>query len=107
MQHFIYGLNLESERFLNLVFEGSVMYKTAAEVKTILEKVLNSTPYTDVFDDSPEPEVPPTKRQPLHILSVVSSPPPPHIEEITEPPMSPDHEPLFEDMAMFVPDLFS
>ena len=85
MQHFIYGLNPGSERFLNLGSEGSVMYKTAAEVRTILEKVLNSTPYTDVFDDPPEPEVPPTERQPLRILSVVSSPPPPHIEEITEP----------------------
>ena len=83
------------------------MYKTAAEVRTILEKVLNSTAYTDVFDDPPEPEVPPAERQPLHILSVVSSPPPPRIEEITEPPKSPDHEPLFEDMAIFVPDLFS
>ena len=107
MQHFIYGLNPESERFLNLASEGSVMYKTMADVRTILEKVLNSTQYTDVFDDPPELEVPPTERQPLHILSVVSSPPPPHIEEITKPPKSLDHEPLLEDMLMFVPDLFS
>ena len=105
MQHFIYGLNPESERFLNLAFERSVMYKTAAEVRTILEKVLNSTAYTDVFDDPPKPEVPPTGRQPLHILSVVSSPPPPHIEETSEPPKSLDHEPLLEDLPMFVPDL--
>ena len=79
MQHFIYGLKPESERFLNLTSEGSVMSNTAAEVRTILEKVHNSTPYTDVFDDPPEPEVLPTERQPLHILSVVSFPPPPHI----------------------------
>ena len=105
MQHFVYGLNPESERFLNLASEGSVMYKTVAEVRTILEKVLNSTPYTDVFDDPLEPEAPPTKRQPLHILSIVSSPPPPHIEEITEPPKSSDHEPFLEDLPMFVPDL--
>ena len=83
------------------------MYKTAAEVRTILEKVLNSTPYTDVFDDPPEPEVLPTEGQPLHILSIVSSPPPPRIEEITEPPKSSDHEPLLEDLPMFVPGLFS
>ena len=68
MQHFIYGLNPKSERFLNLAFKRSVLYKTAAKVRTILEKVLNSTPYTDVFDDPPEPEVLPTERQPLHIL---------------------------------------
>ena len=78
MQHFIYGLNPKSKRFLNLASEGSVMYMTVAEVRTIPEKVLNSTQYTDVFDDPPEPEVPPTERQPLHILSVVSSPPSPH-----------------------------
>ena len=40
MQHFIYGLNPESERFLNLASEGSVYYKTTVEVRTILEKVL-------------------------------------------------------------------
>ena len=49
MQHFIYDLNPESEHFLNLASEGSVMYKIAVEVRTILEKVLNSTAYTDVL----------------------------------------------------------
>ena len=107
MQHFVYSLNPKSEHFLNLASKGFVMYKIVAEVKNILEKVLNSTQYTDVFDDPPEPANPPTKRQPLHILSVVSSPPPPHIEEITEPPKSLDHEPLLEEFPMFIPDLFS
>ena len=55
MQHFIYGLNLESAHFLNLNSEGSVMYKTLAEARTILERVLNSTEYIEVFDDPPEP----------------------------------------------------
>jgi len=40
MQHFVYDLNPESERFLNLASEGSVYYKTTVEVRTILEKVL-------------------------------------------------------------------
>ena len=43
MQHFIYYLNPKSDHFLNLASKGSVMYKTVAEVRTILEKVLNST----------------------------------------------------------------
>ena len=43
MQHFVYGLNPESEHFLNLVSEGSVMYKIVFEAKTIIERVLNST----------------------------------------------------------------
>ena len=107
MQHFIYDLNPESEHFLNLAFEGSVLYKTVAEVRTILEKVLNSTRYTNVFHDPPELEVPPTERQPLHILSVVSSPPPPHIQDITEPPKFSDHEPMLDELPMFIPNLFS
>ena len=51
MQHFVYSLNPKSEHFLNLASKGFVMYKIVAEVKNILEKVLNSTQYTDVFDD--------------------------------------------------------
>ena len=80
MQHFVYGLNPESEHFLNLTSEGSVMYKTVSEAKTILERVLNSTQYTEVFDDPPEPANQPTKRQQLRILSAIFSPAPPHIE---------------------------
>jgi hypothetical protein len=40
---------------MNVAFEGSIMYKTVAEVRTILEKVLDSTQPTGVFDDPPEP----------------------------------------------------
>ena len=54
MQHFIYGLKPESAHFLNVSSDGSVMYKTVAEVRTLLKKVLNSTEYTGIFDDPPE-----------------------------------------------------
>ena len=54
MQHFIHGLKPEGSHFMNVSSEGSVMYKTEAEVKTILEKVLNSIQYTCIFDDPPE-----------------------------------------------------
>ena len=107
MQHFVHDLNPESKHFLNLDSEGSVMYMTVSEAKTILERVLNSTQYTEVFDDPPEPSNPPTETQLLHILSAIFSPPPPHIEEITEPAKFSDLEPLLEDMPMFVPDLFT
>ena len=83
------------------------MYKTVFEAKTILERVLNSTQYTEVFDDPPEPANQCTKRQQLRILSAIFSPPPPHIEEITESPKSSDHKPLLEDLPMFIPDHFS
>ena len=87
---------------MNLAFEGSIMYKTVAEVRTIIERVLNTTQYKGVFNDPPELEDQPKEKQQLHILSAASSPPPPHIEEITEPPKSLDHEPLIKDMPMFV-----
>ena len=107
MQHFFYGLKPESAHFMNLASEGSVMYKTVAEVRTLLEKVLNSTAYTGIYDEPPEPLEQRSETQQLRILSATSSPPPPHIEEITEPPKSTDHEPFIEDMPMFVPDLFT
>jgi hypothetical protein len=67
---------------MNVTAKGSIMYKTVAEVRTILEKVLNSTQYTGVFDDPPTDQ--PKEKQQVHTLSAPSSPPPPHIEEIIE-----------------------
>ena len=55
MQHFFYGLNPESAHFMNVASEGSVMYETVAEVRTLLVKVLNSTDYIGIYDDPPEP----------------------------------------------------
>ena len=107
MQHFIYGLKLESAHFLNVSSEGSVMYKTVAEVRTLLKKVLNSTEYTGIYDDPPETVEQPNETQQLQVLSAASSPRPPYIEEITEPPKSSDQEPLQEDIPMFIPDLFT
>ena len=86
MQHFIHGLKPEGSHFMNV--------SEVAEVKTILEKVLTSIQYTCIFDDPPEPMEQPIEKQQIQVLSAASSPPPPYIEEITEPPKSPDHEPL-------------
>jgi hypothetical protein len=107
MQHFIYGLKPESAHFLNVSSEGSVMYKTVAEVRTLLKKVLNSTKYISIYDDPPETIEQPNEMQQLQVLSAASSPPPPYIEEITKPPKSSDQEPLHEDMPMFIPGLFT
>jgi hypothetical protein len=41
MQHFICGLKPERAHFMNAASEGSAMYKIVAEVRTILEKILN------------------------------------------------------------------
>ena len=70
MQHFIYGLKSESAHFLNVSSEGSVMYKTVAEVRDLLKKVLNSTGYTDIYDDPPETIEQPNETHQLQVLSV-------------------------------------
>jgi cytoskeletal protein RodZ len=107
MQHFIGGLKSESAHFMNVTSKGSVMYKIVVEVRTILLKVLNNTQYMGVFDDPPEPTDQPKENQQVRIISTASSPRPPYIEEITELSKSTNHEPLIEDMPMFIPDLFT
>ena len=78
-----------------------------SKVRTLLEKVLNITECTGIYDDPPEAIEQPNEMQQLQVLSVASSPPPPYIEEITEPQKSSDHEPLREDMSVFILDLFT
>jgi hypothetical protein len=106
MQHFVRGLNPKSAHFMNVISEGSIMYKTVVELRTILEKVLDSTQPMGVFDDPPKPTDQPREKQQLHTLSATSSPTPPYIEEIIEPTKSTDYEPLIEYMPMFILDLF-
>ena len=65
MQHFIYGLKPDSAHFLNLSSEGSVMYKTVAEVRTFFKKVLKITEYTDIYDNPPETIEQPNEMQQL------------------------------------------
>ena len=107
MQHFIYDLKPESAHFLHVSSEGSVKYKIVAEVRALLKKVLNSTEYTSIYDDPPETIEQPNETQQLQVLSAASSPRPPYIEEITEPPKSSDQEPFHEDIPMFIPDHFT
>ena len=65
MQHFFYGHKPESAHFMNVASEGSVMYRTVAEVRTLLENVLNSTEYTGIYDDPLEPLEQPSETQQL------------------------------------------
>jgi hypothetical protein len=74
LQHFVGGLNSENMHFMNVASEGSVMYKTVAEVRTILEKVLDNTQPTGVFDDPPKPtDQPKEKQQSSHPISCILS----------------------------------
>ena len=42
-QNFFYGLKPESAHFMNVASEGSVMYRTVAEVRTVLSTPVSMT----------------------------------------------------------------
>jgi len=83
------------------------VYKIIAEVRTILEKVIDSTQHTGDFDYPLEPTEQPKGKQQVHTLSAASSPPPLLIEKIAKSVKSMDHEVLIKDMPMFILDLFT
>ena len=58
--------------------------------------------YSEHFDDPPEPiDQPKREAASSDTISCILSPPP-HIEEITKPIKSTDHEPLFDDMPTLI-----
>jgi hypothetical protein len=56
LDHFQIGLSKEAALHLNLSSGGSFSHKTISEAKDILEKILENTPYTGIFDEFPEEE---------------------------------------------------
>ena len=54
LQHFHYGLSKEVALFLDISSGGSFSHKTISEGKAILDKILENTPYTGVYDEFPE-----------------------------------------------------
>jgi len=54
--HFYRGLNKEAALPLDIASGGSFLHKLVSEGKAILEKILENTPYTDIFDEFPEEE---------------------------------------------------
>ena len=56
LQHFHYGLSKEAALFLDTSSGGSFSHKTVSEGKAILDKILENTPYTGVYETSPEPK---------------------------------------------------
>jgi hypothetical protein len=54
--HFYHGLNKEVALHLDIASEGSFSHKIVTEGKAILEKILENTPYTSIFDEFPKEE---------------------------------------------------
>jgi hypothetical protein len=56
LEHFYLGLNKEATLHLNTASGGSFLHETINEGKAILEKILENTLYTGIFDEFPEEE---------------------------------------------------
>jgi hypothetical protein len=54
LQHFSYGLRTDSATFLDKSSGGSFLYKTVSEAKAILNRILQNTEYTGIYEDPPE-----------------------------------------------------
>jgi hypothetical protein len=54
--HFYRGLNKEAALHHDIASRGSFSHKIISEGKAILEKILENTPYTGIFDEFPEEE---------------------------------------------------
>ena len=57
LYHFHLGLSKEAALQLDLSSGGSFTHKTISEGKSILEKILENTPYTGIYDEFPEEEI--------------------------------------------------
>ena len=60
LQHFHYGLSKEAAFFLDISLGGLFSHKTVSEGKAILDKILENTPYTGIYDEFPKEEVEPS-----------------------------------------------
>jgi len=109
MQHFIRGLNSDSAKLLDKASGGAFAYKTVREAREILNKILDNTPFIDVYEEEPieevqtlaqtssqEPSVP-EREITSHSISFESLPvstPSTFSEPISQPLMDPYDSPL-------------
>jgi hypothetical protein len=62
LQHFYLGLHEESIQFLNIASGGAFLYLSNSEGRSILDTILENSPYTDVHDDFPKEKDIPTPK---------------------------------------------
>jgi hypothetical protein len=54
LQHFYLGLSEESTQFLDIASGGAFLHISDSEGTTILDTILENSPYINVHDDSPK-----------------------------------------------------
>ena len=105
LQHFSHGPRTDSATYLDKASRGSFLYKTVSEAKAILNRILQNTEYTGIYEDPPE-----ESREPTRKAEPSTQSPTPCPEKIFEPnfstsypePFSENHRPFY--MSMFDDD---
>jgi len=105
LQHFSYGLRTNIATYLDKASGGSFLHKTISEAKAILNRILQNTKCTGIYEDPPEESREPTQRAEPFAQIPTSCP-----QKIAEPkpstsnpdPFSKNHWPFF--LSMFDDD---
>jgi hypothetical protein len=71
LNHFHLGLSKEAADYLDISSGGSFKHMTISEGKAILKKILENTPYTDIYDESPKEIVESSPDQEEEVLATV------------------------------------
>ena len=74
LQYFYMGLNKDSMNFLDMASRRAFLYLSTTEARTILNKILGSTPYTGIHDELPKEEDESSSKQEEEVLIVKSQP---------------------------------
>jgi hypothetical protein len=98
LHHFHLSLSKEVAIHLDISSGGSFTHKTISEGKTILEKILENTPYTGIYDEFPEKvESGPDQLEEAHATEFEIPSNPSHDLVAIEPPIKGMHHTLKDD----------
>jgi len=114
--HFYRGLNKEAALHLDIASGGSFPHKLIDEGRAILERILENTPYTGIYDEFPEEKEvePDPKPKDDELATELEIPPDPSINLVVEKPphkrmqnqLRDDEPPPLEHPFEFEEDLF-
>jgi len=98
LHHFHLCLSKEAALHLDISSRGSIAHKTISEGKAILERILENTPYTGIYDEFPKvvESCPDQQEEALATESKIPSNPS-HDSVAIEPPIKGTHHTLEDD----------
>jgi len=99
LYHFHLGLRKEAALQLDVSSGGSFTHKIISEGKAILEKILENTPYTGIYDEFPKETVEssPDQQEEAHAIESKTSSNPSHDSVARKPPIEGTHDTSGDD----------